>query len=59
MTVLQGCNSRYENWSWTVGEEWRLGIFENRILKKYQDPTGIFTICVLHQIFFRFSNEEE
>jgi len=51
--VLYGC----ETWSLTLGEEHRLRVFENRVLRKIFGPKSVencimmnFVACILHPI---------
>jgi hypothetical protein len=48
--VLYGCKT----WSLTLGEEHRLRVFENRVLRKMDQGENCiminFTACILHQI---------
>jgi len=66
--VLCGC----ETWSLTLKEEFRLRVFENRVVGKIFGPkrdevTGkeekyimrILPICTPHQILFGLSNPDE
>jgi hypothetical protein len=66
--VLYGC----ETWSLTLGEERRLRVFENRVLRRIFGPkrdevtgsgedyiTRSFMVCTSLQILFGWSNKEE
>ena len=62
--VLYGC----ENWSFTLREERRLRVFENRMLRRIFGPEGrgganyvmrSFMIGTAHPILFGCSNREE